>query len=110
MSATTMPVGKYRGDRLDRLPLQYLEWLVEQDFLREPPAGKIRLEYDRRIYSQSSGLIVNPEIVDELVSAGVRTLTKRYHPDCGGDHARMTAVNQAAEWLRSQAREVCREN
>jgi hypothetical protein len=44
------------------------------------------------------------EITRELAAAGVRTLAKKYHPDCGGDNSRMAAVNQAAEWLRSQAR------
>jgi hypothetical protein len=30
----------------------------------------------------------------------------KYHPDRGGDHERMAAVNVAAAWVRQQARSL----
>jgi DnaJ-class molecular chaperone len=44
-------------------------------------------------------------VVDEIVKAGVRSLAKVHHPDTGGNHQRMVAINNAAEWLREKARE-----
>jgi Putative quorum-sensing-regulated virulence factor len=99
-----MPSGKFKGYPIRELPHEYLAWLVEQDFVREPLVSRIRAEYDRRLYSQSPGLIVNPEIVEELVSAGLRALSKKHHPDVGGSHETMVAINATAEWLRQQAR------
>jgi|SRR5215467_10794561 len=100
----TMPFGRHRGERLGDLPFEYLEWLASVDFVREPLRSQIHAEYQRRLYSQDPRIIVDPSIVDELVGAGVRVLSKRYHPDMGGDHEHMVAVNRAADWLRQQAR------
>lgn len=44
-----------------------------------------------------------PEVVDEIVGAGLRTLARRHHPDVGGDVEHMQALNHAADWLRAQA-------
>jgi hypothetical protein len=105
---TRMPFGKHRGMLIEDLPLEYLEWLVDQDFVREPLNSKLRAEYERRAYSQENhrGACINPSIVDELVAAGLRSLALKYHPDRGGDHNQMVAVNQAADWLRQQARAI----
>ena len=98
-----MPFGKYRGKRLEDVPFEYLEWLTTLD-LREPLRTHVDEEFERRAYSQETQNLIDPTVVDELVGAGVRSLSKKYHPDVGGDHHRMAAVNQAADWLRQQAR------
>ena len=51
---TRMPFGKHKGMRIEDLPFEYLEWLVDQDFLREPLARKLKAEYERRAYSQEN--------------------------------------------------------
>jgi len=98
-----MPFGKYRGERLEDVPFAYLEWLTALD-LREPLRTHVEEEFERRAYTQESKSIIDPNIVDELVGAGLRVLSKKYHPDMGSDHDCMVAVNQVADWLRQQAR------
>ncbi len=40
---------------------------------------------------------------EQIISAGVRELAKKHHPDKGGGSSEiMTAVNGAADWLRDQ--------
>ncbi len=46
---------------------------------------------------------VTPEAIREVVSAGRQMLAKRYHPDAGGSHERMVAVNAAADYLEETA-------
>ena len=102
---TRIPFGRYRGQLLEALPEYYIDWLLTID-LREPLRAAVHAEHERRIFSQETRSIVNPAIIDELVGAGVRTLAKKYHPDCGGDHQRMIAINAAAEWVKQQARAI----
>jgi uncharacterized protein (DUF3820 family) len=105
--AMRIPFGKYRGTPIDELPLQYIEWLIDQDFLRQPLRSALEAEFERRRYSQQPDQPeVDLSLIDELVSAGVRTLSKKYHPDLGGDHDLMVALNNCAEWLRQQARRI----
>ncbi len=32
----TMPFGKYTGIKLEEIPLKYLDWLIGQDWLKDP--------------------------------------------------------------------------
>jgi len=99
-----IPFGKYRGAFINQLPTEYLEWLTTID-VREPLATKIKEEYERRLYDQSA--IESPmtlRLVDEIISAGVRVLARTHHPDAGGEHDEMVAINTAADWLRERAR------
>jgi hypothetical protein len=101
-----MPFGKHRGERLEDVPFEYLEWLTTLT-LREPLRSQVEDEYERRTDSQETkAAVIDSSIVDELVGAGVRTLSTKYHPDLGGDHDRMVAINQAADWLRQHARSL----
>jgi hypothetical protein len=103
----TMPFGKYRGTFISKLPLEYLDWLLDQDFVGEPLRSTLQREFDRRISSQERyDSEVDLSLIDELVSAGLRTLSKKYHPDLGGNHDSMVALNTCAEWLRQQARRI----
>ena len=103
---TRIPFGRYRGQLLEDLPEHYIEWLLTID-LREPLRAAVYAEHEWRIFSQETRSIVNPAIIDELVSAGLRTLSKKFHPDVGGSHERMQAINAAADWVRQQARALC---
>lgn len=99
-----MPFGKYRGVRVTELPFNYLEWLTSIELL-EPLRANVKQEYARRLLDQSKyeGKI-DLTVVDEIISVGVRTLARTHHPDVGGDHQKMVAINNAADWLREKAR------
>ncbi len=99
-----LPFGKYKGCDSQDVPESYLAWLADWEHLREPLKSAIRAERERRELAQPVEINVDVGLVDELVGAGVRALAKKYHPDCGGSHEQVVAVNAAGDWLRQQAR------
>jgi hypothetical protein len=110
MKAPTMPFGRYRGRRICHLPDDYLTWLIENIDLRQPLLGHIERELKHReeaevhAHDRRRRTTCDPEAAEELIGAGLHVLARRYHPDAGGDHQRMVAINNAADWLRLQAR------
>jgi hypothetical protein len=104
-----MPFGKHKGRPLAELPDGYLRWLAGLATLREPLRTAVYRESERRRYTGPShaqtGLpIAALPIAEELITLGYRALTRRYHPDVGGDHQSMVLVNTAATWLRDAVR------
>ncbi len=97
-----MPFGKFKGKSVSRLPDDYLEWLWEnigyelQEPLRSAVAAEIKARFGQEAELRG--------VAGEIVAAGYRTLAQRYHPDHGGDHLKMVALNEAHQWLRSQCR------
>jgi Putative quorum-sensing-regulated virulence factor len=95
----TIPFGKFKGRPLAELPDDYLGWLFSLGDLREPLRSAVDREWHRRLTTWPlMALATLPidavPIADELVRAGYRALTRRDHPDAGGDHR--TAVRGAA--------------
>jgi hypothetical protein len=69
----------------------------------------VHREAERRRHTDSSRSqpplpITALPLADELITLGYRALTRRYHPDAGGDHRTMALVNTAATWLRDAVR------
>lgn len=107
-----MPFGKFKGVRIAELPDDYVVWLLTLD-LRDPLAAAVYIEARRRRLDASDGRTdrarrYRPDVavVEELVSAGLRALARRHHPDVGGDHETMIRVTHAADWLVAQARSL----
>jgi hypothetical protein len=103
----SMPFGRHKGTKISELPDDYLQWLLSID-LRQPLKSAVENEYRERECTDDDddATPVNALVVDEIVTAGVRSLAKKFHPDAGGDHERMVVINQAADWLRQQARRI----
>jgi hypothetical protein len=102
----SMPFGKHKGTKISELPDDYLQWLLSLD-LREPLKSAVENEYQERECADNDGVPgVNVLVIDEIVSAGVRALSKKYHPDVGGDHRKMVSINQTADWIREQVRRI----
>jgi hypothetical protein len=102
-----MPFGRYRGRDLEQLPEGYIDWLLT---ISLRPYLRLALEAERR---RRLGRWASPppprgaprrRVVEELVGAGRRSLTRKYHPDVGGGHEQMVELNHAAVWLLEQAR------
>jgi hypothetical protein len=72
---------------------------------RSPPVAKGRFSGNGKRCRRTSTLALEAvSIADELVTAGYPALTRRHHPDAGGDHRTMVLVNTAASWLREDVR------
>ena len=49
--STSMPFGQYRGTRVDEVPLDYLSWIADDQFLRDLP----RYLRSRRVQMEDRG-------------------------------------------------------
>jgi hypothetical protein len=102
-----MPFGKHAGTEVDSLPLYYLAWLVEHDWLREPLKSAVEAEREHRAASQRQPKRPAVEIrtiAKEIAAVGFRELAKRCHPDRGGDHARMVSQGSQSKREKNVAR------
>jgi hypothetical protein len=99
-----MPFGRHRGELLTNLPDEYVEWLRSLD-LHDPLRSAIEAEAKRRgLLSDDDHSAPDLALVEATINAGRRTLARRDHPDLGGEHERMVAINNCADWLLAQAR------
>jgi len=101
-----LPFDRYKGVPLEDLPSDYFNWLLSLDNLRDKLRLALEEEQQRRLFFQENRGCVNAKLVDELVSAGLRSLARKYHPDHGGSNERMQLVNICAAWIKAQAREL----
>jgi hypothetical protein len=92
-----MPFGKYKGRPLSDIPeASYLLWLLS---LRDLEAGfrfAVQRELDRREADQST-----PRLPDlrPVADEWRRRLAREFHPDFGGSHDAMKAVNRGYDVL-----------
>jgi len=113
-----MPFGKHRGLPLDELPVDYLEWVLTLDNLREPFKSAAQAEWVRRerlkdehAHQQQQREPPPPPppappptmkaTLKEVIDVGYRLLALKCHPDMGGQNADMVRLNQARDWLRT---------
>jgi Putative quorum-sensing-regulated virulence factor len=106
MRAATMPFGRYRGVPLEEVPRAYLRWLLDEVDLREPLLTRVEREYRRRRQRHRRGaaptlpLALPPALratAAEIVTTGFRALALKRHPDHGGSHEGMLALQRARE-------------
>ncbi len=103
---TVMPFGKYKGLSLRELPDDYLFWLLELPTLSPPLRHALEQEEDRRQPAAASAgpsMRLTPStrlMAEELLTAGYRSLSKKYHPDCGGSTASMQNLNALLAMLK----------
>ena len=103
-----MSFGKFRDCDLDAVPLWYLRWIAQQEWLREPLLSAVRnildghYEEEKEAPARSKPVpIAVRQVASEIVENGYRHLSKKLHPDVGGNHEGMQNLNSARDWLRS---------
>jgi hypothetical protein len=106
-----MPFGRYRGLPLADLPADYLAWLDALPDLQPRLRAAVSREQARRrgrthAPPRAQGPMPDGTVCAEIVSAGLRSVARRYHPDAGGTHDQMIAATAAADWLRAQVRSL----
>jgi hypothetical protein len=98
-----MPFGRYRGQRLDAIPADYLHWLLSECDLKPHLRAAVERAYRQMCEAdepeQSSAIAIAP-----LVSRWHRQLAVEFHPDKrGGSHICMVAINRARDLLCEMA-------
>lgn len=115
-----MPFGKWKGKPITELKDTYLDWLMGLDDLREPLKSAIEHEVQRRGSSGSGAssakpngngkaapsLCPSPELAEEIVSIGMRTISQRFDPDKAADHEAVVLLHDTAKWMRLKAWET----
>jgi hypothetical protein len=101
-----VPFGKFRGQQISDVPLDYLCWLIDvaQGPLREAIEDELRWRRAQRWHTTPpvAAIVPAPAKTLDLIEAGFRVLAKTHHPDRGGDHATMVEVLAARAWLRER--------
>lgn len=85
--------GKYRGCDIRDVPLEYLEWLSESN---KETQKSLAAELRRRELDEEQ----DSSMAERIIKTGYRELSKKYHPDAGGNHTDMVDLNAAMEQLK----------
>lgn len=112
-----IPFGKHKGKPIDKLPTDYLKWLISlgDDLDKWDVAEEIRQEFARRRqgykpppkdekWEPKYTTISHHEVASQVIEQGYRALSKKFHPDVGGTHEEMVALNRVMEQLRSMVK------
>ena len=89
--------GKHAGKDITMVPTDYLDWLKESN---EKTLRAIQAELDRREQMASA----NSSWMEQVVTAGLKNLAMKHHPDKGGKVTDMQEINAAAELLKDFAK------
>ena len=119
-----VPFGKHKGRDLREVPDDYLAWMFDLTDLRPSLAAAVKAEFYRRFPQKAPGagarqpndsgratygrstMVVPSElrpVAEELITAGLKVLARKYHPDAGGNHEAMVRTNEVARLLRNLA-------
>jgi hypothetical protein len=88
----TIRFGKHRGKLIDEIPEDYLEWLVNSS---QATIDQCQRELERRRVAAEANLALAEQIIRE----GYRALSKKLHPDIGGDEEKMKCLNNDRDRL-----------
>jgi len=107
-----MPFGKHKGRPLSDVPTDYLCWLLDECDLRPGFRRAVDAELRGRLYGGAGrgdpGHAPPDDWLSEVLRRWYRELSLKYHPDRGGSHEAMVAVNDAHERLQRMVRELGR--
>jgi hypothetical protein len=124
-----MPFGKYKGEYLQDIPTDYLQWLwrtveFRQDWLRRAVQEELEARERRQQQQQYQQQSTNQSAAGPAPGAGQQNqqqtvigweavvkkwyaeLCLKHHPDRGGTHAGMVIVNEARDRLLALFRQL----
>ena len=88
--------GKYKGHEIDDVPTSYLAFLLDAEFVND----EIKAEcLDVINYRYSDYEIQSKPFNQSIIDKVYKNLTKKHHPDKGGNHYAMIAINEFRESL-----------
>lgn len=88
--------GKFKGYELDNVPTTYLAYLLEQDFVND----EIKAECVEVINYRYSEFDLSKKSIDKsIINNAFKRLVMKHHPDKGGNHQAMVALNEFREIL-----------
>jgi hypothetical protein len=96
-----MPFGKHRGQPVSSLPISYLLWLWQNVEIKSPEL-RDAVEAELRSRARIEAYIRRPGERDWLAVI-YRRLCMEFHPDRGGSHAAMVAINRFWEAIQLAA-------
>jgi hypothetical protein len=107
MLSTPMPFGKYKGWPLWDVPGDYLLWVL-RECARLRPGLRLDIQAELRSRVAAAGPETPPPgntlaLTSALIRTWHREMVLRYHPDRGGSHEAMQAINDAHDRLKELA-------
>jgi hypothetical protein len=94
-----MTFGKYNGYRIEDVPAEYLEHLIK---INQESIDKFQGELGRRRPVEDATI----DMFERVIQAGYRELSKKLHPDMGGDTKQMQELNGTVQALRDVAERI----
>ena len=92
-----MTFGKHKGRELSDIPHDYLLWVLDNC---GTASLTLRMEIGRILrFDHTAGRNGNQNLTTPIVDEWYRKLALRFHPDHGGDHRAMVAVNAGRDLL-----------
>jgi hypothetical protein len=103
MFETKMPFGRHRGKPLSQVPLSYLAWALRDcEGISWQLRSEIRsiVEKARRDARDEEPTAGPPAAWDAMITKWFREMCLKFHPDRGGNHEAMKAINFAHNRLK----------
>jgi len=98
-----MPFGKYRNVELEEIPESYLLWVLDNCDIGTTLRRAIQRELQ---VSGEPSPAAEPALAVDVVGVWYRRLAMEFHPDRGGSHDAMKAVNRGRELLTEMLEET----
>jgi hypothetical protein len=88
--------GKFKGYEIEDVPTSYLAFLLDADFVND----EIKAECVEVINYRYSEFELSRKSIDKSIIDNVfKRLVMKHHPDKGGNHQAMVALNEFREIL-----------